>query len=170
MSRRRMEGGSRSIAPLIPKFRTGREWLNLRPRSFTAPPIEKDRDTTCTEGWVGPTVGLDSFGKEKNHFPLPGFEPRTVHPMASRYTDKVIPSRAFKCSAPLSKQTAITALNSINWSSCLHRASMIIKHFIIHLKHNIQCVPLATEPGISLIILPLMRILQRNLKRTYLIV
>jgi hypothetical protein len=33
----------------------------------------------------------------------------------------------------------------------------------------IQCVPLATEPGISLIILPLMRILQRNLKRTYLI-
>jgi len=28
-------------------------------------------------------------------------------------------------------------------------------------------VPLATEPGIYLIILPLMRILQRNLKRTY---
>jgi hypothetical protein len=37
-------------------------------------------------------------------------------------------------------------------------------------KKNIQSVPLATEPGISLIILPLMRILQRNLKRTYLIV
>ena len=34
----------------------------------------------------------------------------------------------------------------------------------------IQCVPFATEPAISLIILPLMRILQRNLKRTYLIV
>jgi len=34
----------------------------------------------------------------------------------------------------------------------------------------IQCVPLATEPGISLVILPLMRILQRNLKRTYHIV
>ena len=33
----------------------------------------------------------------------------------------------------------------------------------------IQRVPLATEPGISLIILPLMRILQRNLKRIYLI-
>ena len=30
----------------------------------------------------------------------------------------------------------------------------------------IQCVPLATEPGITLIILPLMRILQRNLKRS----
>jgi len=35
---------------------------------------------------------------------------------------------------------------------------------------KIQGVPLATKPGISLIILPLMRILQRNLKRTYLIV
>jgi hypothetical protein len=35
---------------------------------------------------------------------------------------------------------------------------------------NLYSVPLATEPGISLIILPLMRILQRNLKRTYLIV
>jgi hypothetical protein len=34
----------------------------------------------------------------------------------------------------------------------------------------IQSVPLATEPGFSSIILPLMRILQRNLKRTYLIV
>jgi len=31
---------------------------------------------------------------------------------------------------------------------------------------QVQCVLLVTEPGISLIILPLMRILQRNLKRT----
>jgi len=31
---------------------------------------------------------------------------------------------------------------------------------------EIQCVPLATKPGISLIILPLIRVLQRNLKRT----
>jgi len=33
----------------------------------------------------------------------------------------------------------------------------------------IPCVPLTTKLGISLIILPLMRILQRNLKRTYLL-
>jgi len=43
-------------------------------------------------------------------------------------------------------------------------------HFMLimsaHKLTVIQCVPLATEPGISLIILPLMRILQRNLKRT----
>jgi len=34
----------------------------------------------------------------------------------------------------------------------------------------LQCVPLATETGISSTILPLMKTLQRNLKRTYLIV
>jgi hypothetical protein len=35
---------------------------------------------------------------------------------------------------------------------------------------QLQGVPLATEPGIFLIILPLMRILQRDLKRIFLIV
>ena len=35
---------------------------------------------------------------------------------------------------------------------------------------EIQFVPLDTEPRNALIILPLMRILQRNLKQTYLIV
>ena len=34
----------------------------------------------------------------------------------------------------------------------------------------IQSVSLATEPGISLIILPLLRILERNVKQIYLIV
>ena len=38
--------------------------------------------------------------------------------------------------------------------------------FLYILYIYIQRVPLATEPGISLIILPLMRILQRNLTRT----
>ena len=48
--------------------------------------------------------------------------------------------------------------------------------FIVNFKvfftthRKIQCVPLATEPGTSLIILPLMRILQRNLKLNYFIV
>jgi hypothetical protein len=42
--------------------------------------------------------------------------------------------------------------------------------YIIFIICIIQDVPLATEPGISLILFPLMRILQRNLKRTYLIV
>jgi len=41
----------------------------------------------------------------------------------------------------------------------------IYNHIIQYLT-SIQCVPLATEPGVSLIILPLMRTLQRNLKQT----
>jgi len=31
--------------------------------------------------------GLDGLGEEENPFPLSGFEPWTVHPVASRYTD-----------------------------------------------------------------------------------
>ena len=40
--------------------------------------------THCTEGWVGPRTGLDVCGKPR---PPPGFEPRTVQPEASYYTD-----------------------------------------------------------------------------------
>ena len=39
--------------------------------------------THCTGGWVGPRAGLDGRGKS----PLPGFNPRTVQPLTSRYTD-----------------------------------------------------------------------------------
>ena len=40
--------------------------------------------THCTGGWVGPRAGLDRCGKSR---PPPGFDPRTVQPVASRYTD-----------------------------------------------------------------------------------
>ena len=43
---------------------------------------------------------------------------------------------------------------------------IIIIIIIIMTGMYVQDVPLATEPGNSLIILPLMRILKRNLKRT----
>ena len=53
------------------------------------------------------------------------------------------------------------------------RPRLLYSNYILHFSFicvilylNIQGVPLATEPGISLIILPLMRILKRNLKRT----
>ena len=41
-------------------------------------------DTHCTGGWVGPRAGLDGCGKSR--LP-PGFDPRTVHPVARCYTD-----------------------------------------------------------------------------------
>ena len=40
--------------------------------------------TQCRGGWVGPRAGLDGIEKSG---PPPGFDPRTVQPVASRYTD-----------------------------------------------------------------------------------
>ena len=44
--------------------------------------------THCTGRWVGPRVGLDGCG----NLAPPGFDPRTVQPVASRYTDHTIPA------------------------------------------------------------------------------
>ena len=44
--------------------------------------------THCVVGWVGPRAVLDGCGKI---LPPPGLDPRTVHPVASRYTDCAIP-------------------------------------------------------------------------------
>jgi hypothetical protein len=40
--------------------------------------------THCIGGWDGPRAGLDRCGKSR---PPPGFDPRTVQPVASSYTD-----------------------------------------------------------------------------------
>jgi hypothetical protein len=40
--------------------------------------------THCVGGWAGPNNGLDWCGKSS---PSSGFDPRTVQPVASRYTD-----------------------------------------------------------------------------------
>ena len=43
--------------------------------------------THCIGGWVGLRAGLDRCGKSR---PPPGFDPRTVKPVAIRYTDNTI--------------------------------------------------------------------------------
>jgi hypothetical protein len=45
----------------------------------------KRSDTHCTGGWVGPRAGLDVC--EKSFSRRDFFDPRTVQPVASRYTD-----------------------------------------------------------------------------------
>ena len=47
----------------------------------------------------------------------------------------------------------------------IEMVSVIVYCQVVYITH-IQSVPLATEPGISLIILPLMGIMNQNLKRT----
>jgi len=48
--------------------------------------------TSFIGGWVGPRAGLDGRGKSR---PPLGFDPRTVQPVASRYTDLAIPAPYF---------------------------------------------------------------------------
>jgi hypothetical protein len=47
-------------------------------------PLGKRPVTRFTGGWIGPKIGLDICGKI---FPPPVFDSRTVHRLASRYTD-----------------------------------------------------------------------------------
>jgi hypothetical protein len=44
----------------------------------------KRSGTHCTKDWVGPRAGLEGVRKIS---PPPGFVPRTVQPVASRYID-----------------------------------------------------------------------------------
>jgi hypothetical protein len=50
----------------------------------TAFPAGKKPRNNCTGGWVGPRADLDGCGKSR---PPAKSDPRTVQPVASRYTD-----------------------------------------------------------------------------------
>jgi hypothetical protein len=47
--------------------------------------------TPCIGGWVSPRAGLNGCGISRLS---PGFDPRTVYPVASRYTDYAILARS----------------------------------------------------------------------------
>ena len=57
--------------------------LGRRLRAPAALPPKRP-GTHCTGGWVGPRAGLDGCVK---YCPPPRFDPRTIQPVASRYTD-----------------------------------------------------------------------------------
>ena len=58
---------------------------NVSQRHARAALYPRERPAThCTGDWVGPRAGLDRCGKSH---PPPGFDPRTVQPVVSRYTD-----------------------------------------------------------------------------------
>ena len=56
-------------------------WLTPRPGRFT---LGKRHGAHCIQDWMGPMTGLDGSGKSR---PQPGSQPRTVHPVETRYTD-----------------------------------------------------------------------------------
>ena len=58
------------------------EWVvSSTPRPFYPGEIP---GTHCTGCWVDPTAGVDGCGKSR---PPSGFDPRTIQPVASSYTD-----------------------------------------------------------------------------------
>ena len=74
---------SRGITLLFLDHGTRRGWgVSVTPRPLFTP--RERPGTHGTGGWVGPRAGLDRCGKSR---PPPGFDPRTVQPVASRYTD-----------------------------------------------------------------------------------
>jgi hypothetical protein len=75
--------GSRGIAVPFLYHGTRRGWgVSVTPRPLFTP--GESPGTHCTGGWVGPRAGLDRCGKSR--LP-PGFDPQTVQPIASRYTN-----------------------------------------------------------------------------------
>jgi hypothetical protein len=72
--------------------------------------------THCIEGRVGPMAGLEGCGKFR---PPLGFDPRTVHPVASRYTDYVIPAIIQK----------VFHVNTYTDSLTVHTYILHIKHY-----------------------------------------
>ena len=65
-------------------------WVGGQRHAPAALPPGKKPGTQCTEGWVGHRTGLDGCEKSR---PPPGFDPSTVQPVASRYTDYDMPAR-----------------------------------------------------------------------------
>jgi len=78
---RTVHRGRRGITPLFHDHGTRGEGSASRPGRSLSP--GKTR-YTLYRGWVGPRAGLDRCGKSR---PQPGFDPRTVQPVVSSYTD-----------------------------------------------------------------------------------
>jgi hypothetical protein len=60
-------------------------WSALSPGRLY--PLERP-GTHCTGGWVGPGAGW----KGAENLATPGFDPRTLQPVVSRYTDCATPA------------------------------------------------------------------------------
>jgi hypothetical protein len=64
-------------------------WVGGQLHAPAALPSGNRHGTHCIGGWVCPRAGLDGCEKSR---PLPEFDPRTIQPVASRYTDYAIPA------------------------------------------------------------------------------
>jgi len=111
--------GSRGIGLLFLDHDTRMGWgVSVTPRSLFTP--QEKPSTHYTGGLVGPRAGLDRCGKSHS---LPAFDPRTVQPVASRYTDWAT-RPYFRVNSGYFCKTALTvrsnnrknSLRSTNWN------------------------------------------------------
>ena len=80
----KVQWGSRCITLLFLQPRRQMGWVvNATPRPIY--PREKP-GTHCIGGWVDTRVGLDGCGRSRPP-PDRDFDPQTIQPVASRYTD-----------------------------------------------------------------------------------
>jgi len=75
----------RGIALLFLDHDTGSGWGQRH--ATAAAYCGKDKVNLVHGGWMGPRAGLDRGGKSH---PPPGFDPRTVQLVASRYTERAL--------------------------------------------------------------------------------
>jgi len=75
----------------------------------------------CIGGWVGPRASLNGCEKSRPP-PLPGFDPQTVQPVASGYTDYAIPAQAEMADSFLNQQTYLKT-NSVTTLPFTSRSS-----------------------------------------------
>ena len=83
--------------------------------------------THCTGDWVGPRAGLDRCGKS---LPPPGFDLRTVQPVASRYTDWATLLTIVKRDVANYSTLVLLLMNfAINW--LYRRISQPLKYWLL---------------------------------------
>ena len=118
------------------------------------------------------TTSMPSSGL-RSYF-LPTFRDNLSSP-SSRLGSYFLPTFRNNLSVPFHQRMAPiscpeTLLRYCHYSLCNNPENHSSQRRLVLTSLLVQGVPPPTKPGSSLIILPLMRILQRNLKRTYLIV
>ena len=103
--------------------------------------------TRCTGGWVGLRTSLDRYGKSR---PPPGFDPRTVQSVGSRYTDRATVAHApilIPTFISITRQHTVLAVASVvnllkpNDIYICHTAALISRRYIL----NIYSTNIRTE-------------------------
>ena len=102
--------------------------VNATLRPLYPPPPQERPGTHYTGGRVGPRAGLDGYGKCS---PTPGFDPRTVQPVASSYTDCAIPAPV----SPLHKHKNWSVISHRTWEHMLYKNT---KHKTVY--RNYACL------------------------------